>query len=85
MEKDETNEIDEEEAPEIEYNKKPIITFSKLNKYFLIPFLCPIFYAISVVFGILIEYIRAINMLQFLGAISNDLSYIFAGLFYLIP
>ena len=66
MENDETNELDEEELAEMEYNKKSIITFSKLNKYFLIPFLCPIFYAISVVFGILIEYTRAINMLQFL-------------------
>ena len=28
-------------------NKKPIITFSKLNKYFLIPFFIPIFSTLS--------------------------------------
>ena len=85
MENDETNELDEEELAEMEYNKKSIITFSKLNKYFLIPFLCPIIYVISILFGVLIEKTDAIKMLHFLQAISNDLSYIFAGLFYLIP
>ena len=33
----------EEKLLEMKDNKKPIIIFSKLNKYFLIPFLCPIF------------------------------------------
>ena len=36
-------------------DKMPILTFSKLNKYFIIPFLCPIFYMISKFFKSLIE------------------------------
>ena len=73
----------EEKLLEMKDNKKPIIIFSKLNKYFLIPFLCPIFYMISKFFENLIDEIN--NNQHFFDIIFNDLSYIYAGLFYFIP
>ena len=64
-------------------NKKSIIIFSKLNKYFLIPFLCPIFYTLSDYFEDLI--LQKNNYQNFFDIIFTDLSYIFAGLFFFIP
>ena len=80
--------IDEEEFEElyeIEDNKKSVITFSKLNKYFLIPFLIPVFCVLSNVFMDLIAESKAKNILDFFEFIVIDLSYIFAGLLYFIP
>ena len=65
-------------------DKMPILTFSKLNKYFIIPFLCPIFYMISKFFKSLIEDANIINNSNILDPITTELSFIFSGLFYFI-
>ena len=81
-----TFEINDEakELLEREDNKKPIITFSKLNRYFIIPFLCPIFYYLSKFFRDLIGDTNVINKTEFLDSITAELSFIFSGLFYFI-
>ena len=80
-----TFESNNEELTEIEDNKKSIITFSKLNKYFLIPFLCPIFCALTNLFMDLVYKEKVINKFDFFSSVSTDLSFIFAGLFYFVP
>ena len=81
-----TFEINDEakELLEREDNKKPIITFSKLNKYFIIPFLCPIFYNLSKFFRNLIVDTNIVSKTEFLDSITAELSFIFSGLFYFI-
>ena len=79
------SETSEEELPEIENKKESIITFSKLNKYFIIPFIYPIFYVLSIFISSLIEESNAIKKWEFFNSIINELSYIFVGVFYLIP
>ena len=37
------NEEEEEEIKEVKIKKAPLITFAKLNKYYTILFICPIF------------------------------------------
>ena len=78
-------ESDEEELSEIANNKKQIIIFSKLNKYFLIPFICPIFYVISNIFMDLIVKAKVINKKEFFDSICIGLNFFFVGLFYFIP
>ena len=65
-------------------DKMPILTFSKLNKYFIIPFLCPIFYMISKFFKSLIDDKNIIKKSNILDPITTELSFIFSGLFYFI-
>ena len=79
------DEEDLEEFYEIEDNKKSIITFSKLNKYFLIPFLCPVFFMLTAIFEYLISKDKVAYNRDFLSSIFTNLYFIFAGLFYLIP
>ena len=76
---------EETESTENGDNKKPLLIFSKLNKYFLIPFLCPIFYTISIYFRLLIKDSKVITKIVFLDTIFIDLAYILTGLFYFIP
>ena len=78
-----TIETNEEEISEIKDIKKPIIEFAKLNKYFFILILCPIFCVINNFFGYLIGD-KLIKRSELIYSIVNDLSYIFAGLFYFI-
>ena len=71
----------------IEENKKnkSFITFSKLNKLFLIPFLYAIFYFLIYLFEYLIDKSEVIKRPQFIKSILYDLSHVIAGLFYCIP
>ena len=78
-------ESDEEELSEIANNKKQIIIFSKLNKYFLIPFICPVFYVISNIFKDVILKAKVINKKEFFDSIYIGLNFFFVGLFYFIP
>ena len=65
-------ESNEEELSEIANNKKPIITFSKLNKYFLIPFICPVLHVISNIFKDLILKAKIIKKKEFSKENSYD-------------
>ena len=81
----EINDEEEEELSERENNKKSIITFSKLNKYFLIPFLCPVFFILLNILSNLIDKNKLVITPSFFDSIFEDLSFIFAGFFYFIP
>ena len=72
------------ELPEIKYNKNSKITFAKLNKYFIIPFLCPIFCFLTHYFYALCQEIKIIERTELFDSIFTDISYIIAGLFYFI-
>ena len=64
--------------------KKPLITFAKLNKYFLIPFLAPVCCMLANYF---LEKIRKIKVVRNDELISTSyilLSYVGAGCFYFI-
>ena len=81
---EDTIDEDEEELPEMKETKRPIITFAKLNKYFFIVILCPIFCMLTNFFGLLIDEIEIIKRDELLESILSDFSYIFAGMFYFI-
>ena len=73
-----------EEFPEINNNKKSLITCAKLNRYFLIIILCPIFGMITNLFIDLIIDTKIIQRLDFALTFFNCLSYFLAGLFHFI-
>ena len=82
-------EIDEkieknEELTENNDENKSLITFAKLNKYFLIPFLSAIFNFLSYLFGKLIEESNVLKKLEYIEPILYDLPFVIAGLFYFI-
>ena len=64
--------------------KKHLITFAKINKYFLIPFLSPVFCMLSNFFLLLITQANVITKKEFFGPCFIVLSYIGAGLLYFI-
>ena len=75
-----------EELIEDNDEKKSLITFAKLNKYFLIPFLSALFKFLSDLFGLLfIKNSKVIKKFEYIGPILYDLPFVFAGLFYFIP
>ena len=82
-------EIDEkieknEELKENNDENKSLITFAKLNKYFLIPFLSALFNFLSDLFGKFIEDYEVPKKLEFIEPILYDLPFVSAGLFYFI-
>ena len=73
-----------EELPKINNNKKSLITCAKLNRYFLIIILCPIFGMITNLFIDLIIDTKIIQRLDFALTFFNCLSYFLTGLFHFI-
>ena len=71
------------ENSENEKNKS-LITFSKLNKYYLIPFFYAIFIFIFYLFGYLIDNDKLLKNQEFIITILYDLHIVAAGLFYFI-
>ena len=71
------------ENSENEKNKS-LITFSKLNKYYLIPFFYAIFIFIFYLFGYLIDNDKLLKNHEFIITILYDLHIVAAGLFYFI-
>ena len=68
-------------------NKRPkqqIITFAKINKYFLIPFLCPIFCMLANYLLIYIDESHVIKKAEFVIPFYVMFSYIGAGAIYFI-
>ena len=64
--------------------QKPLIAFAKLNKYFLIPFLCPIFCMLSTYFLGVIISTNVIKRVEFIASIYFELAYVSAGLFHFV-
>ena len=64
--------------------KKKLFSFAKLNKYFIFPFLSPIFCFLGNFFLELIYNDEGINNKEFLIAIITSLSYIGGGILYFI-
>ena len=78
-------EIINSDLSEIEKNKKPLITFAKLNKYFIIPFLIPIFLFLAA--GLLYKINQIfINDEKniFINILFWNITYVLVGLFYFI-
>ena len=65
-------------------NKKSLITFAKLNKYYLIPFLAPVFCMLGNFFIYRIRGIKVVKHEEFILTSYIILSYVGAGSFYFI-
>ena len=64
--------------------QQSLITFAKLNKYFLIPFICPIFCMLASYFMGRIIVTNVIKRVEFIATIYYELAYVAAGLFHFI-
>ena len=64
--------------------KSPLFSFAKINKYFIIPFLSPIFCFLANLFLDLLLKNRGIANLSFLISMIESTSYIIGGLLYFI-
>ena len=64
--------------------KKPLITFAKINKYFLIPFLAPVFCMFANYFLLKIREIKVVRHEELIFSAYVLLSYVGAGCFYFI-
>ena len=64
--------------------KKSIITFATINKYFLIPFLCPIFCMLANYLLLYIDESNVIKKAEFVVPFYVMLSYVGAGALYFI-
>ena len=78
------NEEEEDEIKEVKIKKAPLITFAKLNKYYTILFICPIFSMLGNYFFSKIKKANVIKQNLFFNILHEELTYIFAGLFYFI-
>ena len=65
-------------------SKKSLITFAKINKYFLIPFLTPVFCMLANYFLMLLRQSKVIKKEEFFLSFFIVCSYVGAGLFYFI-
>ena len=75
------NEIYEEK--ESKNKKEGLFSFSKINKYYIFPFLCPIASLICNVFMMFVYEDKKFQGNQFLASILLCFSYFFGGIFYI--
>ena len=73
-----------EQSNEFNNKKKHLISFAKINKYFIFPFLCPIFNVLAIYFWRKIESLNDKMMNEYIHFILNDLSYILGGTPYIL-
>ena len=78
------NESRRESLIKSDKQKKPLITCAKLNKYFLIPFLAPVFCMLANYFFDRIRKIKFVRNEEFIFTSYILLSYFVAGCFYFI-
>ena len=64
--------------------KEHLFSFAKINKYFIFPFLCPIFCFLTNLFLSFISEEKGLNNKEFLFSILVHLSYLGGGLLYFI-
>ena len=69
---------------EIGEKKKPLITFAKLNRYFLIIFFCPVFGMLGNLFLSKTIRTRIVGKLEFVFSVYNCLAFLLAGLIHFI-
>ena len=67
-----------------EESNPSLITFAKINKYFLIPFLCPVCCMLANYFLLLISETKVVKKIEICSPVLVEFSYIFAGLLYFI-
>ena len=72
-------------AEKEENNKTPLITFAKLNKYFLIPFIAPIFCMLTNYCLALLIATNTVKRLAFIGTIYMGIMYTLTGLLHFFP
>ena len=65
-------------------SKTPLITFAKINKYFLIPFLCPVCCMLANYFLLWFKKTNVLKKGEFFIPVFVEFSYVFAGLLYFI-
>ena len=84
----EINEDDEneqnEELTEVKDKNKSLITFAKLNKLFLIPFLFAILNFLSILFEGLIDKYNVLKNPEYIKSVLYDLPNVIAGLFHFL-
>jgi len=79
------NESNQDTLVNSDKQKKPLITFAKINKYFIIPFLTPVFCMLANYFIAFVRNSNVIKHEEFALSIFILLSYIASGCFYFIP
>jgi ABC-type Fe3+-siderophore transport system permease subunit len=83
MEESDSNHT-QNESIEPEDNKKSLVVFAKLNKYFIISFLCHILCMAANYFLALLVKEKVIKRVEFTGLIIIEFSYVVGGLVYFI-
>ena len=78
------NESNQDTLVNSDKQKKPLITFAKINKYFIIPFLTPVFCMLANYFIVFVRNSNVIKHEEFALSIFILLSYIASGCFYFI-
>ena len=78
------NESNQDTLVNSDKQKKPLITFAKINKYFIIPFLTPVFCMLANYFIAFVRNSNVIKHEEFALSIFILLSYIASGCFYFI-
>ena len=81
---DEINESNRETLMNSDEQKKPLISFAKINKYFLIPFITPVFCMFGNYFLFKIQSTKVVRHEEFIFTSYVLLTYIGAGCFYFI-
>ena len=74
--------LDENQNNEEKKNNEGLFSFSKLNKYYIFPFLCPLACIILNVFITFVYEDKKFQGNQFLASILICFSYFFGGIFY---
>ena len=72
----------EEKFNEHDNNNNSLVLFTKLNKYFLIPFLAPIFCMLSNYCIALLIETNVVKKLEFVGTIYMEIFYMLTGILH---
>ena len=75
----------EEKFNEHDNNNNSLVLFTKLNKYFLIPFLAPIFCMLSNYCIALLIATNVVKKLEFVGTIYMEIFYMLTGILHFLP
>ena len=76
--------MEEDDNNQNKKRKEHLFSFATINKYFIFPFLCPIFCFLANFFLSLISKDNGLNHKDFLFSLFVHLSYLGGGLLYFI-
>ena len=82
--KNSSNDSNRDSLIKTKKSKIPLIAFAKINKYFLIPFLCPICCMMANFFLLRLGKTNVIKKGEFFTPVFVEFTYVFAGLIYYI-